>query len=551
MIALTTIVGRELRQVARRKVLHRMRAGAASGAMLLSLGILLAQFASGAATNPGRHVFFAMVLLACFFNLLAGPLFAADTISGEKREGTLGLLMLTPLRCYEVVSGKFVSLLLPGIQAMLAMLPVFGLSFFMGGVTAAEFGRAFLVLILTLILSLSVSLACSCLTPHAVAGLAGSAIVLLVLVGLIPFALYDPALSGLRTGGVAWLSPAHALELVSSAQYALQPAEFWATAAGLSLVSAASLLTGGMVLGRSWRTGVTQRLRTRFRSRAVNRRSQLFKDYPLLWIADHTHAPVRWTWLLVVVLVSTWTACGLFLREDLFEYGALSALVYLSNGTMKLWIAWLATHRLAEDRRSGALEMLCCLPVPERSIWGSWLLHLKQRLLVPVTCLILIEAFLVAVAPQFNGALVEEVLWAWAIFLVFTLFLVADGYTLSWVGLSCGLTSNSASRALAKTMGTVLLGPGVLLALAVADSWRSVLAVDSLFAMTAVWAALGIAINIPVCALAVADLSHSFRDRIARGETPGWDGRPAWKSLSAAGRRRPIPTPEMLAGSGR
>jgi hypothetical protein len=74
--------------------------------------------------------------------------------------------------------------------------------------------------------------------------------------------------------------------------------------------------------------------------------------------------------------------------------------------------------------------------------------------------------------------------------------------------------------------------------------------VDSLFAMTAVWAALGIAINIPVCALAVAELSHSFRDRIARADAPGWDGRPAWKALSAAGRRRPIPTPEMLSGSG-
>jgi hypothetical protein len=551
MIGLTTIVGRELRRAARRKLLHRLRVGAASAGILLSLVVLFAQFASGSASNPGRYMFSAMVLLACLFNLMAGPLFAADTISGEKREGTLGLLMLTPLRYYEVLSGKFVSLLLPGVQAMLAMVPVFGLSFFMGGVAAAEFGRAFLVLVLTLLLSLSVSLACSCLARHAVAGLAGSATILLALVALIPFALYDSATKGLRAGGVAWVSPVHALELVSTSRYAANPGEFWTTAGGLLLVSMVSLLGGGVVLRRSWREGVTERLRTRLRARNTARRSRLFEDAPLLWLAHHTQAPARWTWLLLLVMVASWMICGASWQEELFEFGVLFALVYLSNGVLKLWIAWLATHRRADDRRSGALEMLCCLPVPERSIWGSWLLHLKQRLLAPVTCLILAEAFLVAVAPRFNGASLDEVLWSWVVFLVFTVFLLADGYTLSWMGISSSLTFTNAGRALATTIGSVLLVPGVLVMIIVPSFWRSPMVMSYLPAMTAAWACLGIAINIPVCALAAASLSHSFRDRIARSQAPGWTGRETWQALSAAGRRRPIPTPEKLAGSGR
>ncbi len=66
------------------------------------------------------------------------PLLAADCISRERREGTLGLLFLTPLKAREIVLAKgFVH----GTRALtlwLAVLPILTLSFLLGGITWKE-----------------------------------------------------------------------------------------------------------------------------------------------------------------------------------------------------------------------------------------------------------------------------------------------------------------------------------------------------------------------------------------------------------------------------
>ena len=66
------------------------------------------------------------------------PLLAADCISRERRDGTLGLLFLTPLKAREIVLAKgFVH----GTRALtlwLAVLPILTLSFLLGGVTWKE-----------------------------------------------------------------------------------------------------------------------------------------------------------------------------------------------------------------------------------------------------------------------------------------------------------------------------------------------------------------------------------------------------------------------------
>lgn len=62
----------------------------------------------------------------------------ADTISREKREGTLGLLFLTPLTAREIVVGKTVLQLLRAIPVILAVVPTVGLPLLLGGVAPIQ-----------------------------------------------------------------------------------------------------------------------------------------------------------------------------------------------------------------------------------------------------------------------------------------------------------------------------------------------------------------------------------------------------------------------------
>src|SRR5437763_971733 len=99
------IARRELRVASRRPRTYRVRVWAA----LLTLACAayagwIFSRASGA-SGSGRSVLTMVVRLAFMYCLFAGVGNTADCLSSEKREGTLGLLFLTPLRGYDIVVG--------------------------------------------------------------------------------------------------------------------------------------------------------------------------------------------------------------------------------------------------------------------------------------------------------------------------------------------------------------------------------------------------------------------------------------------------------------
>ena len=59
---------------------------------------------------PIGQVLFSMLKWLCFaFACASGIFLTADCLSDEKRDGTLGLLFLTDLRGYDVVTGKIMA----------------------------------------------------------------------------------------------------------------------------------------------------------------------------------------------------------------------------------------------------------------------------------------------------------------------------------------------------------------------------------------------------------------------------------------------------------
>src|SRR6185503_1333561 len=102
---LLPVIERELLVAARRKQTYRNRFLAALGIIGVLLWVVY-QYRWQPQSAMGSEIFDYITMMALIVSLLAGLFHTADSISEERREGTLGLLYLTDLKSLHVVFGK-------------------------------------------------------------------------------------------------------------------------------------------------------------------------------------------------------------------------------------------------------------------------------------------------------------------------------------------------------------------------------------------------------------------------------------------------------------
>ena len=171
------IIGRELRAEARRPATFWLRvvaAGLVTAVAALSFLPNLGNAPSGmpsgisvAALAPGLFGarLFGNLNAALFLALwVLVPMLTADCINREKREGTLGLLFLTPLTSAGIVIGKGLAQALRASTLYLATLPVIVMPLMFGGVTWKDGVMAALVNLGVLLLGLAAGLLASAWT---------------------------------------------------------------------------------------------------------------------------------------------------------------------------------------------------------------------------------------------------------------------------------------------------------------------------------------------------------------------------------------------------
>ena len=125
------VVQRELRETARRPLNFWLRLGGALGGVIVFCSVAVDSSASivGAQLFSRIH----MMLLCLICGLV--PALTADGIARERREGTLGLLFMTPLTASGIVLGKVLAQVLRVLTLWLAVLPVLTIPFLYGGIT--------------------------------------------------------------------------------------------------------------------------------------------------------------------------------------------------------------------------------------------------------------------------------------------------------------------------------------------------------------------------------------------------------------------------------
>jgi hypothetical protein len=491
------IAERELRIGARSNATYSVRRNFA--AVVLVIFFVLYWNFGAMGTWSLAKIFWYLSMLCFLYTLAAGVILAADCISSEKREGTLGLLFLTSLKAHDLVAGNVVGSSLKAFYGLMATFPVLGISFVLGGLTYSEFGSVCLTLISTLLFSLSLSLLVSCLSEKHLFATGRAAAGLIFFTFVIPN--FCRAVRNVIPTPPRWVeiielfSPSTTLDLATRSFHGN---DFWWSLLIVNAISAAMLLSSCLVLPWVWKTGVRDGSRGLRIRQLLGRKEKtqtilaakpgLEGRNPFYWLAS------RGSWESTKFLVGL-LALGILAsfvggynitrgRNPVFQshVAAWSMLLAAAHAVLLFKFAALATSRLAEDRRGGALELILVTPLKVRQILAGQWQALARQLAGPALAVLFLHALVfwavlnlycldedvpggasAALRIAIDGILQGGDAWQLSCIMSIVagsaIILYLNWIALGWVGMWVALRVRRASWAVWIALGLVLLPP--------------------------------------------------------------------------------------------
>jgi hypothetical protein len=409
-------------------------------------------FVSPAALGKG---IFEGIITAGFVLSCCACLLTADSISAERREGTLGLLLLTRARIFDVLLGKLGSIGLTCLCALVAFLSLLMVPVLIGGVTGGEAFRKGLVLLNTVFLSLTAGFYASA-SEENLGRAVKKALAITAAMLLLPLLAWEFTRQ-LRFLG--WLSPFSALLCGSDFAYRSGAARsYWFSLLSIQVLAWVLLLAAAWQL-RLW----IQERPAHVRSSRTPARWDIpasprlgwkpLKMSPVEWLVER-QGGIRgglWAAALVAHLNQTMVPLlGRFGRMSLGYYVPSLAFSLLSGSL----IAWAASRFFIDARRNGQLELLLTTPAGASEIVSDQWKALKRLLFWPV---------LVMLSPVFFRALIIAT-HAMATPLRFNLAydpfllvlhvgsIVCSVGALCWLGLLFGFRCRSQAGAIARSV---------------------------------------------------------------------------------------------------
>lgn len=425
------IVQYELRSASRRRSTFIIRLLSSGIALLGAVFYILLNPLNGTTATLGATAFrtmsFFAVALCCFIPLIV----AHDCISEERSMGTLGLLILTNLKGYDIVLGKLLGISLNAFYCLWGVLPTLALPLLFGGIEPGEFWRMCLALSNLMFFCFAVAVSVSALCKSSRTSFALTAVAIVIFCAVIPAA----------HGAVAAIGPMDAFMRAFEITYLPQRSAFWCALLSSNFVAFLLLALASRSLPRTL---------TRERGGAQNiRPAARLRDRALLQIN-----PVHWlmfdsTWSVFVWVLSSIIIVGLVVSTLLPERNPLTVFIawpiIATLVVFKLLFAQQSSRFFVEARRTGALEALCSTPLPTNEIIrGQWR-ALRKVFLVPSILLVVFyfvalqtPAFIPILSLQARTSCVGYNVPLLSIYLValFVFDLFAIGWFSMWLGFS-------------------------------------------------------------------------------------------------------------------
>jgi ABC-type transport system involved in cytochrome c biogenesis permease component len=468
---LLPIVQRELLVAARQRMTYLSRTLTAG--VLLPIFALLENLHSNGRIPGGSQmlsILSTIVFVECMF---AGIRYTSDSISEERREGTLGLLFLTDLKGADIVLGKVFARGLRAVFSLLAAFPILALTVLIGGVTGPQVVAICLTLLLRIVFSLSAGVFISSRGYRERNVLVGTFFFLL-LISVVPVALNSVAIRVFGFYGlidtILLLSPYHAFSEAGRGFGRALPSSLWM----LFFLSAAFLIYAAWRVRRTF--GETESppppkaKRGAFSPRAPH---IAFRGNPLGWLARRGRIRAS----RAVVFAAFSFAFGLFCRLAVSEHWNWAIPVvffgsYALHAIYKFLLTAESCRQLNEDRHSGSLELLLATPASTKEIVSAQLFA-TWRAWLPAMAGLAIMNWLWLSDRSFHGDEVDEVI---AVLLPTSIILlVADTIVLPYRSVVRALYGERYTMTVFKTFVRTIGPPFALIAfmLAMSIGWNN------------------------------------------------------------------------------
>lgn len=478
--------------------------------------------------TAGAQLFEMLCTFAWVACLLAGVFLTADSLSEEKRSGTLGLLFLTDLRPVDIVLGKLAASSLTGFYGLLAIFPVLAMPLILGGVSWWEFAQVAVGLSGTLFFSLCVGMFCSACFRSERPTMATTA------AALAAWSIPTVLVPGLRVVSPLTL---HLLALgkpgfVSATEYLV--AFLVVIGCGGALLWGASRVLPSTWQDRPVRAPVRWQWRVDWtrRSEAVGGKMDGPAVKQLRSAAEATTLevnPAQWLFSRhssggLIWLVTLLGASGLFLTwfNPSPAWWLQLFLICSIHAALKLCMAWEASRILEDHHRAGGLELVLVSRLTVVDILNGCagtLRFMFKRAIILVICLDAISAVvIVAKSLRGAGALGSHDVLTGTMFTggILLGMLWIDLWALSWLGMWLGLRHHRPWRAALECALRLFILPWVLPIGALVLSGGSSAGFTGLpVALFLAWIACSFVVAYGLGSEAKKKLHNQFRQKVA------------------------------------
>jgi ABC-type transport system involved in multi-copper enzyme maturation permease subunit len=469
------VIERELRVRSRNRMVYWGRSAVVFLGGLICFPLLAFSDNAIAPQSLGNYMFNGIVATAFLMTCVA-CLLTAESVSAERSEGTLGLLLLTRVRSFDVLIGKLGSTGLAALCTLVAFLPVLMIPVLAGGVTGGEAFRKGLALLDSLFFSLAVGLWASS-RPLAWQKITRNALLVVLLFALVPYLLEAPfggrSVTSPRT--ISLLSPLTAIVIAGDLSYKASPAPFWISLAVVNGLSWLLLVAAVFRLERSVRethaevvapvsvTGVESDGREAIgnRQRFDGRRG------PVEWLVRRQRGMRLVFWIAALIAFLHYGFFGLFFRFIGAGIGVgiypatiwpLSLAFTAASATL---LAFGVTRFLISARRTGEFELLLTTPLGAETVVSAQWNVLKRVLRGPLV-LMLAPVFLqiLVMTPFFGSYFYEWWRLSYGVSIVLQLANTIVGLgALCWLGIWFGLKARNQGGAVLWTIGLAKFVP--------------------------------------------------------------------------------------------
>ncbi len=460
------IIERELLVRSRNRLTWWIRFGAGLAGALICLTQLAYSHPYSNPALVGRELFGGLVVVALLL-CLGSCLLTAESVGSERREGTLGLLLLTHVKTFDVLVGKLGSVGIVALCALLAFVPMLMIPVVAGGVSGGEAARVAVALGNMLFFALTAGLFASSNQPDRFKAARG-AILIVVAFAFLPYVaawMLEPVLAQM----VRLLSPVAALLAAIDFGANSSTTPFWISMSLMFAVSGLLLVRAGVRLRRGLReenAGSRETLPAEshkvrpVRSRHPWRGKKHWKS-PAEWLVRRKHGLAATLWLVGALGFFYYGVYGIFFRfigsSFLMSHTAVSLAFTVIQGAL---MAWASSRFFVDARRSEELELLLTTPLEAQAIVSAQWRVLRKLLIGPVALMVVPMLFQgLAMNGYYRSSGFGE--WMPVYYLIGSVILCLKLAAECWLGIWFGLRAQGQSRAIIYTLGLTIAIPYV------------------------------------------------------------------------------------------